>query len=117
MKVLVILNFMISGNIFFQDNIDRVIYEEKSVYFKEDKDKLILEDGRFFYGEFLEKSGKKITFHREFETSKDTFLTKDINLLVLANGKTIVRNRKTFRPICYGISIYFIFYFSLLDVF
>ena len=70
--------------------------------------------GNFYYGKFIEKSGKRITFHREFETSKDIFKIKEIKLLVLANGKTIVRDRKTFLPIFFGISVYFIFYFSLL---
>ena len=111
---MVILSLTILGNIICQDNIKEVSYEENSFYYKEGIDKIILTDGNFYYGKFIEKSGKKITFCREFETSNDIFKIKEIKLLVLANGKTIVRDRKTFLPIFLGISAYFIFYFSLL---
>ena len=114
MKAVVVLSIIILGNIICQDDNKVVSYEEQSLYFKEGQDKIILTDGNFYYGKFIEKSGKKITFHREFETSKDIFKIKEIKLLVLANGKTIVRDRKTFFPIFIGISAYFIFYFSLL---
>ena len=114
MKAVVILSLIILGNIICQDNIKGVSYEENSFYNKAGQDKIILTDGNFYYGKFIEKSGGKITFHCEFETSNDIFKIKEIKLLVLANGKTIVRDRKTFLPIFFGISAYFIFYFSLL---
>ena len=114
MRALLFCILFISGIIFGQENNDGVIYEEKSVYFKEGQDKIILSDGDLYYGEFIEKSWKKITFQREYEASKDTFNIKEVRLLVLANGQTVVRERKTLRPICFGISIYFILYFSLL---
>ena len=53
---------------------------------------------------------------REFEAKKDTFMIKEIKLLVLSNGTTVVRDKKTIRMICSGIFIYFIYYLSLLDI-
>ena len=116
MKVIAILILVSSGYALCQESKDGVIYEENSVYFKEGKDKLILEDGSFYYGKFFERSGKKIIFQREFEAKKDTFMIKEIKLLVLSNGTTVVRDKKTIRMICSGISIYFIYYLSLLDI-
>ena len=63
MKAVVILSLTILGNIICQNNIKEVSYEEHSLYFKEGIDKIILTDGNFYYGKFIEKSGKKSLFN------------------------------------------------------
>ncbi len=114
MKIKVIFLLILSGLIYGQTKNDQLVLEEKSVFWKQGKDKLILEDGNFYYGEYIKRSGKKITFKREYDILPEKYFIKDIKLLALTNGKIIVRDRLTFRPLCYFIFIYTVYYFSLI---
>ncbi len=112
MKTKMILVLMISGSLYSQIEKDQLVIEEKSVFWKDGKDRLILEDGNLYYGEYIKRSGKEITFLREYKDTPDIYLVSGIKLLVLANGKTIVRDRKTYRFFCFIILPFIFYYFS-----
>lgn len=111
MKKLFLLPFFYSF-IFSQieDNIIQI--EENSVFWKKNVDKLILKDGEVYYGKYIDTTDEKIIFKVEFVDDIDTFKISGIRHLVLANGKTIIRNNRDHRLACSFIWLFISIYFS-----
>jgi len=111
MKLLLI--FIIAFNYIFSQTEDDIIQiQENSVYWKKGVDKLVLKDGELFYGDYLAMKEKKIFFKIEFQDSPKIFNASNVKHLVLANGRTIIRNNKDIRLPCFSIALFSIFYFS-----
>ena len=111
MKLLII--FIITFNYIFSQTEDDIIQiQENSVYWKKGVDKLVLKDGELFYGDYLAMKEKKIFFKIEFQDSPKIFNASNVKHLVLANGRTIIRNNKDIRLPCFSIALFSIFYFS-----
>ena len=111
MKLLLIL-IIAFNHIFSQTEDDIIQIQENSVYWKKGVDKIILKDGKLFYGDYLEMKEKKIFFKIEFQDSPKIFNASNVKHLVLANGRTIIRNNKDIRLPCFSIALFSIFYFS-----
>ena len=110
-KLLLIL--IIAFNYIFSQTEDDIIQiEENSVFWKKNIDKLILKDGRVYYGKYIDTSNEKIIFKVEFVDDIDTFKISGIRHLVLANGKTIIRNNRDHRLACSFIWLFISIYFS-----
>ena len=93
MKLVLIL--IISFNYILSQTEDDIIQiQENSVYWKKGVDKLVLKDGELFYGDYLEMKEKKIFFKIEFQDNPKIFNISNVEHLVLANGRTIIRNNK-----------------------
>ncbi len=97
---------------FSQTENDKILVQENSVYWKKGVDKLILVDGEVFYGEYIETRDEKITFKVEFIDDIHVFEISSIQHLVLANGKTIIRNSRDHRLACSCIWLFISIYFS-----
>ena len=97
---------------FSQTENDKMLVQENSVYWKKGVDKLILVDGEVFYGEYIETRDEKITFKVEFIDDIHVFEISSIQHLVLANGKTIIRNSRDHRLACSSIWLFISIYFS-----
>ena len=97
---------------FPQTENDKMLVQENSVYWKKGVDKLILVDGEVFYGEYIETRDEKITFKVEFIDDIHVFEISSIQHLVLANGKTIIRNSRDHRLACSCIWLFISIYFS-----
>ena len=97
---------------FSQTENDKMLVQENSVYWKKGVDKLILVDGEVFYGEYIETRDEKITFKVEFIDDIHVFEISSIQHLVLANGKTIIRNSRDHRLACSCIWLLISIYFS-----
>ena len=97
---------------FSQTENDKILVQENSVYWKKGVDKLILKDGEVFYGKYIETRDEKITFKVEFIDDVDVFEISNIRHLVLANGKTIIRNSRDHRLACSCIWLFISIYFS-----
>ena len=111
MKKLLFFQILISF-VFSQTENDKIRIQENSVYWKTNIDKLILNDGEVFYGNYLEMKGKKVFFKIEFQDNPSIFEASNVRHLVLANGRTIIRNNKDLRLPCFSIALFLIFYFS-----
>ena len=111
MKLLIIL--IIAFNYIFSQTKDDIIQiQENSVYWKKGVDKLVLKDGKLFYGDYLAMKEKKIFFKIEFQDSTKIFNASNVRHLVLANGRTIIRNNMDIRLPCFSLALFLIFYFS-----
>ena len=97
---------------FSQTENDKILVQENSVYWKKGVDKLILKDGEVFYGKYIETRDEKITFKVEFIDDSHVFEISSIQHLVLANGKTIIRNSRDHRLACSWIWLFISIYFS-----
>ena len=97
---------------FSQTENDKILVQENSVYWKKGVDKLILKDGEVFYGKYIETGNEKITFKVEFVDDIQVFEISNIRHLVLANGKTIIRNSRDHRLACSCIWLFTSIYFS-----
>ena len=111
MKNFLILSILFSF-IYSQTEDEVIQIQENSLYWKKDVDKLVLKDGELFYGDYLAMKGKKIFFKIEFQDSPKIFNASNVKHLVLANGRTIIRNNKDIRLPCFSIALFSIFYFS-----
>tara|TARA_S200000501_G_scaffold353452_1_gene373254 strand:+ start:483 stop:842 length:360 start_codon:yes stop_codon:yes gene_type:complete len=110
-KKLLLLSMLFSI-IFSQTVSDKIRIQENSVYWKKGVDKLILSDGEVLYGEYIETRDEKIIFKVEFIDDISIFEISSIKHLVLANGKTIIRNNKDHRLACSCIWLFISIYFS-----
>ena len=89
------ISFLFLNIIFSQNDNDKILVQENSVFWKKGVDKIVLIDGELFYGQFIkkEKSGE-VLFQIEFEDVITTYKSSNIRHLVLANGQTIIRNNR-----------------------
>ena len=97
---------------FSQTENDIIRIQENSVYWKKGVDKLVLKDGEVFYGKYIETINQNISFKVEFVDDVNTFRISSIRHLVLANGKTIIRNNRDHRIACSCIWLFISIYFS-----
>ena len=114
------LFLIITFNFIFSQNYEKNIFiEEKSLFWKKDADKLILNNGDLFYGEYIGMKNKNVLFKVEFNNNPNSFNSSEIRHLVLANGKTIIRNNKDLGFGCaflwLFISIYFYSFHDLVN--
>tara|TARA_X000001036_G_C20038505_1_gene545854 strand:- start:74 stop:391 length:318 start_codon:yes stop_codon:yes gene_type:complete len=97
---------------FSQIENDKIQIQENSVYWKKGVDKLVLKDGEVFYGRYIETKNENIFFKVEFIDNVKSFKISSIRDLVLANGKTIIRNNRDHRLACSCIWLFISIYFS-----
>ncbi len=113
---LIYMVLLLNNIIYSQRQNDKVIVQEKSVFWKKNVDKLILKNGDVFYGQFIRKEQEVVFFKNEFEDLASSYKSSHIRDLVLANGQTIIRNNRDHRPVCYCLSLFTMLFINTLSI-
>ena len=107
--------FIFFNFVYSQKINEKILFEEKSVFWKKGLDKLVLKDGELLYGKLIEKKNGEVLFKEEFKDKASVHKRSNIRHLVLANGQTLIRNNRDHRSICYCLSMFILLFIHTIS--